>query len=95
MKAQLDQLQKEIIAKQDQFTKTRSTLSATAATAAQTEIERLTTDLKRKQEDAQQDLQDEESKQLGRIVPKLEQIINSYAAANQIIVRGGYQRQSE
>jgi outer membrane protein len=84
VKAQLDQLQKDIVAKQDQYTKTRSTLSATASAAAQAEIEKLTTDLKRKQEDAQQDLQDEESKLLGGIVPKLEQIINSYAAANQI-----------
>ncbi len=84
LKAQLDQLQKDIVAKQDQYTKTRSTLSATAASNAQAEIERLTTELKRKQEDAQQDLQDEESKLLGGIVPKLEQIINSYAAANQI-----------
>jgi outer membrane protein len=84
VKAQLDQLQKDIVAKQDQYTKTRSTLSPTAASAAQTEIERLTTELKRKQEDAQQDLQDEESKRLGGIVPKLEQIINSYAVANQI-----------
>jgi len=84
VKAQLDQLQKDIIAKQDQYTKTRSTLSASASSAAQAEIERLTTDLKRKQEDAQQDLQDEESKLLGGIVPKLEQVINSYAAANQI-----------
>ena len=84
VKAQLDQLQKEIIAKQDQYTKTRSTLSASAASAAQSEIEKLTTDLKRKQEDAQQDLQEEESKELGGIVPKLEQMINAYAAANQI-----------
>lgn len=84
VKAQLDQLQKDIIAKQDQYTKTRATLSPTAASAAQAEIEKLTTDLKRRQEDAQQDLQDEESKQLGGIVPKLQQIINSYAVANQI-----------
>jgi len=84
VKAHLDQLQKDIIAKQDQYTKTRSTLSPAAASAAQAEIEKLTTELKRKQEDAQQDLQEEESKQLGSIVPKLEQIINTYAAANQI-----------
>ncbi len=84
VKTQLDQLQKDIVAKQDQYTKTRSTLSATAASSAQAEIERLTTELKRKQEDAQQDLQDEESKLLGGIVPKLEQIVNSYAVANQI-----------
>ena len=84
VKAQLDQLQKDIVAKQDQYSKTRSTLSATAASAAQAEIEKLTTDLKRRQEDAQQDLQDEESKLLGGIVPKLQQIINSYAVANQI-----------
>lgn len=84
MKAQLDQLQKDIVAKQDQYTKTRSTLSPTAATAAQAEIAKLTTELTRKKEDAQQDLQDEESKQLGSIVPKLQQMINSYAAANQI-----------
>ena len=84
MKTQLDQLQKDIVAKQDQYTKTRSTLSPAAASAAQAEIERLTTELKRKQEDAQQDLQDEETKLLGGIVPKLEQVINAYAAANQI-----------
>jgi outer membrane protein len=84
VKAQLDQLQKDIVAKQDQYTKTRSTLSATAASAAQTEIEKLTTDLKRRQEDAQQDLREEESKQFGNIMPKLEQMINAYAVANQI-----------
>jgi outer membrane protein len=84
VKTQLDQLQKDIVAKQDQYTKTRSTLSPAAASTAQTEIEKLTTDLKRRQEDAQQDLQDEEGKLLGGIVPKLEQAINSYAAANQI-----------
>jgi len=84
VKAQLDQLQKDIIGKQDKYTKSRSTLSASAASDAQAEIERLTTDLKRRQEDAQQDLQDEESKLLGGIVPKLQQIINTYAVANQI-----------
>ena len=84
VKTQLDQLQKDIVAKQDQYTKTRSTLSPAAASALQTEIERMTTDLKRKQEDAQQDLQDEENKLLGGIMPKLQQAINSYAAANQI-----------
>jgi outer membrane protein len=84
VKAQLDQLQKEIVAKQDQYTKTRSTLSASAASAAQTEIEKLTTDLKRRQEDAQQDLNDEEGKLLPGIMSKLQQIINSYAVANQI-----------
>jgi len=84
LRTQLDQLQKDIVAKQDEYSKTRSTLSASAASAAQLEIERLSTDLKRRQEDAQQDLQDEESKLLGGIVPKLEQMINSYAAANQI-----------
>jgi outer membrane protein len=84
LKAQLDQLQKDIVAKQDQFSKTRATLSATAAQSLQTEIERLTTDLKRKQQDAQDDLQHEEDKQFGPITPKLGQIINAYAAANQI-----------
>ena len=57
LKTQLDQLQKEIVAKQDEYSRTRSTLSATAATAAQTEIQRLTTELTRKQEDAKQDYQ--------------------------------------
>ena len=85
LKGQLDQLAKDIQAKQDAFTKNRATMSPVAATAAQTELESLTTSLKRKQEDAQQDLEEEESKQLGSIVPKLQQIINEYAAANQIM----------
>lgn len=84
VKTQLDQLQKDIVAKQDQYTKTRSTMTPAAASALQTEIERMTTDLNRKKEDAQQDLQDEEGKLLGPIMPKLQQAINSYAAANQI-----------
>jgi outer membrane protein len=84
IKTQLDQLQKDIVAKQNQFTKTSSTMSPSAISAAQAEIASLTTALKRKQEDAQQDLQDEESKQLGGIVPKLTQVINAYAVSNQI-----------
>ncbi len=84
VKAQIDQMAKDIQAKQDAFTKNRATLSPAALTAAQQEIETLTTNLKRKQEDAQQDLQDEENKQLSGIVPKLQQIINQYAAANGI-----------
>jgi outer membrane protein len=84
LKAQLEQLQKDIIAKQNQLTKNGSTMTPAAVTAAQTEIQSLTTALKRKQEDAQQDLQDEESKQLGGIVPRLTQVINAYAVANQI-----------
>jgi len=84
VKVQVDEMAKNITAKQDAYTKNRATMSAAAAQAAQAEIESLTTALKRKQEDSQQDLEDEESKQLGSIVPKLQQIINQYAAANQI-----------
>jgi outer membrane protein len=85
-KAELDQLQKDIATKQDQFAKTRGTMNATAVASAQAEIDSLTTSLKRKQEDAQQDLQEEENKVLGGIMPKLQQVINAYAAANQITV---------
>jgi len=85
LKAQLDQLQKDILDKQNQFSKNRATMSPSATTTAQAEIEALTTSLKRKQEDAQQDLQDEESKQLGGIVPKLQQVINTYAVGNGIM----------
>jgi outer membrane protein len=85
VKAQLDQLAKDITAKQDQFSKDRATMSAAAASAAQSEIETLTTALKRKQEDAKQDLEEEESKQLGGIMPKLQRVINEYASANQIM----------
>jgi len=85
VKAQIEQLSKDIQAKQDQFTKNRATMSAAAASAAQAEIESLATALKRKQQDAQDDLEAEESKQLGSIVPKLQQVINEYAAANQIM----------
>jgi outer membrane protein len=86
LKAQLDQLAKDITTKQDQFSKNRATMSAAAAKSAQDELESLTTALKRKQEDAQQDLEEEENKQLGSIVPKLQQVINEYAAANQITI---------
>jgi outer membrane protein len=85
-KAELDQLAKDIQAKQDAFSKNRATMSPSALTAAQTEIQTLTTNLQRKKEDAQQDLNDEENKQLGQIVPKLQQLINQYAAANQITI---------
>ena len=85
LKAQLEQMSKDIQAKQDQFTKNRNTMSPAAASAAQAEIESLTTALKRKQEDAQQDLEEDENKLLGTIVPKLQQVINEYAAANQIM----------
>jgi outer membrane protein len=84
VKADIEQLQKNITAKQTEFMQNRATLTPAAVTAAQAEIESLTTLLKRKQEDAQQDLQEDESKQLGAIVPKLQQVINSYATANQI-----------
>ena len=86
LKTQLDQLQKEIVAKQDEYSRTRSTLSATAATWPHRRRSRGSPpSLTRKQEEcAKQDYQDDESKQFGPIMPKLEQIINSYAAANQI-----------
>jgi outer membrane protein len=84
VKAEIDQMVKDLQAKQDAFNKNRATLSPSAATAAQDEIQDLTTKLQRKQEDAQQDLQDAENKQLGVIVPKLQQVINQYAAANGI-----------
>lgn len=84
VKAELDQLQKQIVQKQDAFTKNRNTMSPATLSAAQAEIESLITSLKRKQEDAQQDLQDEENKQLGAIMPKLQQIVNAYAAQNQL-----------
>ena len=86
VKAQLDQLAKDITAKQDQFTKNRATMSPAALSAAQAEIESLTTTLKRKKEDAQQDVEEEESQQLGSIVPKLQKIINEYAAANHAVI---------
>jgi len=84
VKAEIDRMAKDIQAKQDAFTKNRATLSPSAATAAQAEIQDLTTKLQRRQQDAQQDLQDEENKLLAVIVPKLQQIINQYAAANGI-----------
>ena len=84
VKAEIDQLNKDIVAKQTKFSQSRASATPAAVASAQAEIESLTTALKRKQEDAQQDLQDEENKQLGTIVPKLTQIINSYTAANQI-----------
>jgi outer membrane protein len=84
VKAEIDGMVKNIQTKQDAFTKNRATLSPAAVTAAQEEIQDLTTKLQRRQEDAQQDLQDEENKQLGVIVPKLQQVINQYAAANGI-----------
>ena len=84
VQAEFDQLTKNLAAKQNDFTKNRATMSPTAISAAQSEIEALTTSLKRKREDAQQDVQDEENKQLGGIVPKLQQVINSYAVANQL-----------
>src|SRR5580692_4061369 len=84
VKAEIDQLNKDIVAKQTKVAQSRASMTPAAVASAQAEIESLATALKRKQEDAQQDLQDEESKQLGTIVPKLQQIINSYATANQI-----------
>jgi outer membrane protein len=86
VKAQIDQLAKDITAKQELFSKNRATMSASAVGTAQTELESLTTSLKRKQEDAQQDLEEEENKQLGAIVPKLQQAVTEYAVANQIMV---------
>ncbi len=86
LKAQVDQLAKDIQARQDAFTKTRTTMTPAQATAAQTEIQTLTTSLQRKQEDAQQDLNEEESKLFQPIVQKLQQAINQYAAANQITI---------
>lgn len=84
VKEQIDQLAKQITAKQEQVVKNRAAMSPAALAAAQSEIESLTTSLNRKKEDAQQDLEVEENKLLGGIVPKLQQVINEYAAANQI-----------
>ena len=84
VKAEIDQMVKDLQTKQDALTKNRATLTPAAATAAQGEIQDLTTKLQRRQQDAQQELQDEENNQLGIIVPKLQQIINQYAAANGI-----------
>lgn len=85
-KVELQQIQKDLTDKQDKLSKGGATMSPAAVKSAQAEIDLLTTTLKRKQEDAQQDLQDEENKQLGAIVPKLQQVINAYAALNQISV---------
>ncbi len=86
VKAAIDKLAADITAKQNDFSKNRATMTPTQVNTAQSELENLTTALKRKQEDAQQDLDDEENKQLGSIVPKLQQVINEYAAANQITI---------
>jgi outer membrane protein len=86
VKAELDKLQQDITDKQDKLTKGRATMSAQAITDAQAELDSLSTSLKRKNEDAQQDLQEEENKALGGIMPKMQQIINEYAAANQITI---------
>jgi len=86
VKAEIDKMAADITAKQKDFTKNRATMTPAQLADAQTALETLTTALKRKQDDAQQDLEDEESKQLGTIVPKLTQIINEFAAANQITI---------
>jgi outer membrane protein len=84
VKADLDKVQEEVVTKQTAFAKNRPTMTAAQAGSAQTELDSLNTTLKRKQEDAQSDLQDEETKQLSSIMPKLQQVINAYATANQI-----------
>ena len=84
VKDELDKLQKDILQKQDAYTKGRGTMSAAALASLQAEIASLTTALNRKKEDAQQDLQEEENRLLGGIMPKLQQVINEYATANQI-----------
>jgi len=84
IKAELDKLQKDLLTKQDQLTRSRATMSPAAVASAQAEIDTLKTNLTRKNEDAQQDLREEENKVLGGIMPKLQQVINVYAAANGI-----------
>ena len=84
LKAQLDPVRRRIFRPNGRL-RNRATIRAMALASAQGEIESMTTSINRKKEDAQTDLQDEESKQLGSIVPKLQQIINEYAAANQIM----------
>ncbi len=86
VKADLEKLDKQITDKQDAYAKSRSTMTPAAAQALQQEIQSLTTQLQRKQQDAQQDLQDEENKQFGPLMPRLTQAVNGYAAANQIIL---------
>ena len=53
VKAEIDRMAKDIQAKQDAFTKNRATLSPSAATAAQAEIQDLTTKLQRRQQEVQ------------------------------------------
>ena len=84
VKADLDKAQADIVAKQDQLTKGKGTMSAAQQTALANEIDSASNALDRKRQDAQQDFQDEENKLLGAIVPKLQQAINAYAAANGI-----------
>ena len=86
VKTELERIQKDVTEKQDAYTKGRTTMTPDALAALQAQIEAGTTALKRKQEDAQQDLQEEEQKQLGGIMPKLQQAVTQYAAANQIIL---------
>lgn len=76
--------QNDLQAKQAQYQKTGGTMSETAKASAEREMEALGRAMQRDNEEAQQDFQAEENRVLAPLLQKMQNIINKYAADNQI-----------
>ena len=76
--------QNDLQAKQAQYQKTGGTMSETAKASAEREMEALSRAMQRDNEEAQQDFQAEENRVLAPLLQKMQNIINKYAADNQI-----------
>ena len=82
MKEKLDKRQAEMQAKTAQLRKGAATMSPEAQASLKTEIDRLTTSYNRDMEDAQSDLDQEQSKVMNELGVKMMEILNKYAADN-------------
>lgn len=78
--------QQELQSKQAQYQKTANTLSDAAKATAERDMENLSRILQRDNEDAQQDFQAEENRVLTPLLQKMQNVINKYAADNQIAI---------
>ena len=86
MKEKLDKRQAEIQAKTEQLRKGAATMSPEAQASLKAEVDRLTTSYNRDMEDAQSDLDQEQSKVMNELGAKMMEILNKYAADNAFTV---------
>ena len=76
--------QQDLVAKQEQYRKTQSTMSDQAKANADRDIAAATKALQRDADDTKADFQTEENRLLGGILNKMQAVLTKYAADNQI-----------